>query len=76
MMESCTVTHKRSVRDGGGICSPGRWHPSERRLHPQAGWFTDLLDKSLGSTDQDSLVIRIILGKVSEQPLQMIAYEA
>ena len=65
----------RSMRDGGGICSPGRWPPSRRILPPQARRLMNLLDSAMDPVDQDSLAVKIVLGKISEPPLQMVAFD-
>eukprot|EP00971_Amphidinium_carterae_P346332 6487712-Amphidinium_carterae.2 len=44
---------KRSFRDGGGWCSPGRWLPSNRTFPPLAQQFSDLLDAQLSLLEDD-----------------------
>ena len=37
----------RDLRDGGGLCSPGRWAPEERSLPPQAAEVRELFRQAL-----------------------------
>ena len=67
----------RYVRDGGGFCSPGRWAPSKRVLPPEAAHVTKLLDDLMiefgGKAPADTLVLRTLLGRTLEPPLEGIA---
>ena len=67
--------NSRFMRDGGGFCSPGRWPPTERIRPFRAQLVTALLDAALPVPEQEILVLKIILGKVLEPPLQMIGFE-
>jgi hypothetical protein len=66
----------RTLRDGGGLCSPGRWPPSRRRL-PRAGAevagiLHEILDgaaQTHGEKFEEKLVCALACGKVEEDPL-------
>ena len=67
----------RPIRDGGGLCSPGRWQKSERKL-PDTSHLRETLVKILsdgfdlhGSRGPEALrdlVIRLACGKVNTTP--------
>jgi hypothetical protein len=66
----------RGLRDGGGLCSPGRWPPPLRRLPPAAVPIADILDgvcsdfeAKFGDGFGRRLVCKLACGKVEDDPL-------
>ena len=58
-----TTDNSRFIRDGGGYCSPGRWHPDDRILPPQAAALRDIVDRSLPAELQKDFALRVLTGK-------------
>ena len=70
---------QRIYTDGGGLCSPGRWHPSKRAL-PEIGQthlidgLRDMLSESMRKTMNLGLVsfmVRVMTGKKVKSPFDV-----
>ena len=59
----------RSLEDGLGLCSPGRWRPQDRRL-PNVGSLAKEFREAMGlkSADWDNTLMRMMLGKLEGCP--------
>ena len=67
----------RELRDGGGMCSPGRWPPWRRRLQPRAEEVAELLNTILdeavadyGKAFEVRLVSSLACARVEADPLR------
>ena len=74
-------TVSRSMQDGGGLCSPGRWPPARRRLPPQgAELLPGLLQiarrASVPAGGPSALLCALATRKVSESPFALFGQEA
>ena len=67
----------RGLRDGGGLCSPGRWPPSRRRLPPLGTTLATLLIKVVEEAEQSHgegfcrrVVGQLACGRATDDPLR------
>ena len=67
----------RGLREGGGLCSPGRWPPSKRRLPPLGAELADLLGATMQEAEHARgkgfgrrVICQLACAQAADDPLQ------
>ena len=60
---------RRDLQDGAGLCSPGRWHPLQRRLPPTEGLAQEIYKRmKIDVVEWDRKIAEMMTGNLKASP--------